>query len=135
MMLTVRIIAGLHMAVYLGIIWYGWRSYRMLRKESWLYVGGGFILLLAYRVDRFITLLGAPSPLDDATSYSTVFSFIGGLLLLIGFVKIYGENRTLTEAMKHAPVGLRAGAQSTNYWLDAFRNIVKEEVAAVKEKE
>ena len=32
MMTLIRIVAGLHLAVYLGIIWYGWQNYKPLRR-------------------------------------------------------------------------------------------------------
>ena len=132
-MLTVRVIAALHLVAYVGIIWYGWLSYRMLRKESWLYVGLGFILLLIYRVDRFLVLLLTDNPVSEMNVYGTLLAFAGALLLLSGFVKICRENREMLVKLAAAPTGLRAGAQTTDYWLDAFRKIVKEEVAALKQ--
>jgi hypothetical protein len=134
MMLTVRIIAFLHMIVYLGIIWYGWQSFRYLKNRSWLYLGLGFMLLLTYRADRFVVLIGADyDALDGTSAYSIIIAFMGALLLLLGFIRIARENKVLITALANAPIGLRAGAQTTDYWLEHFRQIVKEEVALLRE--
>jgi hypothetical protein len=97
-MTVIRIVAFLHMAVYLGIMWYGWQSYRLLRNRSWLWAGIGFMLLLAYRADRFVILL-VSDVIRDTDFYGTLISFVGGVLILIGVLRISRENKVLVTAL------------------------------------
>lgn len=124
MMTLIRIVAGLHLAVYLGIMWYGWQSYRVLRKKSWRYMGIGFTIFLIYRIDQFIEQLIANYPID---AESTFVPFIGSLFLLVAFWMLRHEHYDLIERLAERPSPLRSGAQPVEYWLNNFRVIVSEE--------
>jgi hypothetical protein len=128
MRLLIHVIAGLHLAVYLGIMWYGWQSYKLLRKKSWRYMGIGFSVLLIYRTWRFVEQLFTEQ-ISDAER--TLLPFIGAVFLLIAFRMLCSEHRNLLSLMAE-PVSLRSGAQPVEYWLSNFRTIVREEVAALR---
>lgn len=132
----VRTIAFLHLAIYLGIMWYGWQHYKLLRKRSWLFMGIGFALLLAYRVIRFVEMLVTHAPSDTER---VLLPFIGAILLLVAFRLLYGEHKHLISLMAEPFSPLKAGAQSVEYWmqesrknLDEIRKIVREEIAATR---
>lgn len=137
-MLLIRIAAGLHLAAYLGIMWYGWKSYKLLRKKSWRYMGIGFAILLLYRTRQFIAQLLVDYRLDTG---GTLFSFVGAVLLLIAFRKLWLEHQELFEKMAANPGPMRSGAQTVEFWehfaqeqtaktLDGVRTVVREEIAA-----
>lgn len=126
MMLTVRIVAFLHLAVYTGIMWYGWQSYKLLRKKSWTYMGVGFTIFLLYRVRQFIRQMIVDYPIDTE---STLIPFIASIFLLIAFRMLAGEHYGLLKTLA-VPAALRSGAQPVEYWLENFRIIVREEIAA-----
>lgn len=138
MMLLIRIVAGLHLAVYLGIMWYGWKSYKLLRKKSWRYMGIGFAILLLYRTGQFIEQLMVDYRVDTG---GTLFSFVGAVLLLVAFRMLWREHFDLLGKLVH-PEPSRAGAQSVEFWtriaekreaivLEQIRLVVREEIAAV----
>jgi hypothetical protein len=126
MRLLIHVVAGLHLAVYLGIMWYGWQSYKLLRKKSWRYMGIGFTILLIYRTWRFAEQLFT-DPLNDAER--TLLPFVGAVFLLIAFRMLCSEHKHLLSLMAE-PVSLRSGAQPVEYWLSKTRIIVREELAA-----
>lgn len=123
MMLTIRIVAFLHLAVYAGIMWYGWQSYKLLRKKSWRYMGIGFTIFLIYRMRQFGKQLLVDYPIDTET---TLIPFIGSVFLLVAFRMLSREHHGLMSLLAQ-PVSLRSGAQPVEYWLQNFRVIVSEE--------
>lgn len=127
MMSLVRIVAFLHLAVYAGIMWYGWQSYKLLRKKSWRYMGIGFTIFLIYRIGEFVKQLAADYPIDIE---STFVPFIASVFLLVAFKMLCSEHRGLINLLAE-PVSLRTGAQPVEYWLKNVRLIVKEENAEV----
>lgn len=126
MMFTVRIVAFLHLTVYLGIMWYGWQSYKLLRKKSWTYMGVGFTIFLVYRIRQFIRQMIVDYPIDTE---STLIPFIASIFLLMAFKMLSAEHHGLLKTLA-VPALLRSGAQPVEYWLENFRAIVREEVAA-----
>lgn len=134
MRLLVHIISGLHLAVYVGIMWYGWLSYKLLRKRSWMFMGIGFGVLLLYRTRRFIEQLFV-GPLGDTER--TLLPFIGAAFLLVGFRLLANEHRHFISLMAEPPAVLRSGAQPVEFWenksremMDEIREIVREEIAS-----
>lgn len=134
MMVLIRIVAGLHLAVYLGIMWYGWQSYKLLRKKSWKFMGIGFTILLLYRTRQFIEQLVGAHP--DA---ERMVPFVAAVFLLIAFRMLCEEHRHLIGLMAEPPVILRSGAQPVEFWEDKsrrmvaeFRQIIREEIAAAR---
>lgn len=134
MVTLLRIVAGLHLAVYLGIMWYGWQSYKLLQKRSWKFMGIGFFILLVYRTWRFAEELLVES-VDDAER--TLLPFVGAVFLLIAFRMLCAEHKHLISLMAQPPAILRSGAQPVEFWeeksrkmLDELRGIVREEIAA-----
>ena len=127
MRLLVHIVAGVHLAVYVGIMWYGWQSYKLLRKRSWKFMGIGFGVLLVYRTWRFAEELFAES-VNDAER--TLLPFVGAVFLLVAFRMLCEEHRHLINLMSEPPSVLRSGAQPVEYWMDNIRAIVREEIAA-----
>lgn len=126
MMTLVRIVAGLHLAVYLGIIWYGWQNYKPLRKKSWTAIGIGFVIFLLYRVSQFVQQMMVEYPTDIET---TLVPFVASLFLLVGFWIMDGETEDFLRKMAD-PRPIQSGAQPVEYWLENFRAIVREEIAA-----
>lgn len=137
MMPLIYTIASLHLIVYLGIMWFGWQSYKLLRKPSWKVMGVGFGVLLLYRIRQLIKQLTVDYPIDTET---TVMPFIGAVLLLVAFWMMSREHVQLIYKLSEPPP-LRAGAQSVEYWmhiaqdqtaktLESIRGIVREEIAA-----
>lgn len=131
MMLLIRIVAGLHLAVYLGIMWYGWQSYKLLRKKSWRFMGIGFGIFLVYRLDRFIEQLIASSPLD---AEGTLVPFIGSLFLLVAFWMLCHEHFDLIRKLADSPSPLRSGAQPVEFWKDESRKMVEELRVVMREE-
>lgn len=136
MVLTVRIVAFLHLAVYAGIMWYGWQSYKLLRKKSWRFMGIGFTIFLIYRIDQFLEQLVASRPIDTE---GTLIPFIGSLFLLVAFWMLHHEHHDLISKLADSPSPLRSGAQPVEFWIDQsrstlaeIRNIVREEIAATR---
>lgn len=134
MRLLVHIVAGLHLAVYVGIMWYGWQSYKLLRKRSWKFMGIGFFILLVYRTWRFGEQLFT-DPLNDAER--TLLPFVGAVFLLVAFRMLCEEHRHLISLMAAPPAALRSGAQPVEFWegksrqmVDELRRVVREEIAA-----
>lgn len=134
MVTLLRIVAGLHLAVYLGIMWYGWQSYKLLQKRSWKFMGIGFFILLVYRTWRFAEELLVES-VDDAER--TLLPFVGAVFLLVAFRMLCSEHKHLIGLMAQPPAILRSGAQPVEFWeeksrkmLDELRGIVREEIAA-----
>ena len=134
-MLLVRIIAGLHLFVYLGIIWYGWQNYKPLRRKSWTCIGTGFVVFLLYRVSQFIQQMMADYPVDIET---TIVPFIASLFLLIGLWIMDGETEDFVKKIV-SPSPIRSGAQPVEFWqeesrkvLQEFRQVVREEIAAAQ---
>lgn len=127
MMILVRTVAALHLAVYLGIMWYGWQSYKILRRPSWKIMGVGFTIFLIYRTRQFIRQMIVAYPIDTET---TLIPFIASIFLLVAFRMLYTEHRYLLSLMSQPLSPLQAGAQSVEYWLTNFRQIVREEIAA-----
>lgn len=134
MMTLLRIVAGLHLAVYLGIMWYGWQSYKLLRKRSWMYMGVGFFILLVYRTWRFAEELFVES-VEDAER--TLLPFAGAMFLLVAFRMLCAEHKHLISLMAAPPAMLRSGAQPVEFWedksrqmVDELRKVVREEIAA-----
>lgn len=123
MMLLIRIVAGLHLAVYLGIMWYGWQSYKLLKKKSWRFMGIGFGIFLIYRIRQFIEQMIVAYPIDTE---STLIPFIGSVFLLIAFRMLNTEHNSLMKLMAE-PTAIRSGAQPVEYWLNHIRTIVREE--------
>lgn len=128
MMLLVRIVAGLHLIVYLGIIWYGWQNYKPLRKRSWTAIGTGFVVFLLYRVSQFVQEMMVEHPTDIET---TLVPFVASLFLLAGFWIMDGETEDFLKRLAD-PRPMRSGEQPVDYWLDNFRAIVREEIAATR---
>lgn len=126
MMTLIRIVAGLHLAVYLGIIWYGWQNYKPLRKKSWTAIGIGFVIFLLYRVSQFTQQMMVEYPTDIET---TLVPFVASLFLLAGFWIMDGETEDFLRKMA-VPRPVQSGAQPVEYWLENFRAIVREEIAA-----
>lgn len=127
MMILIRIVASLHLAVYLGIMWYGWQSYRLLRKRSWRFMGIGFGILLIYRVRQLIRQVMVDYPIDTE---NTLLPFIASVFLLVAFRMLCEEHRHLINLMAEPPVVLRSGAQPVEYWIEHIRTIIREEIAA-----
>lgn len=134
MMTLVRIVASLHLAVYLGIMWYGWQSYKLLRKPSWKVMGIGFAVLLVYRLRQLARQMLVDYPID---AENTFLPFVGALFLLVAFWMLSREQHELIKKLRDSPSPLRSGAQSVEFWveksremLDQFRKIVREEIAA-----
>lgn len=127
-----RIIGFLHLAIYVGIMWWGWKSYRILRKQSWLYMGIGFTFLLLNRTAIFYQLM---TDGDGTSARSTITPFIGAVFLLIAFWKLSQEHHELIERMGSRPQRQSAGAQPVEFWQDVFRKIVSEEIAKSKQSE
>lgn len=125
MMLTVRIVAFVHLAVYLGIMWYGWQSYRLLRKRSWRFMGIGFTIFLLYRLRQFILLAAGDYRVDTE---GILIPFIASVFLLAAFKMLSTEHRHLLNIMAE-PSPLRSGAQPVEYWLAGIRTIAQEEAA------
>lgn len=130
MMTLIRIVAGLHLIVYLGIIWYGWQNYKPLRKKSWTAIGIGFVIFLLYRVSQFIQEMMVQSPSDIET---TLVPFFASLFLLAGFWIMDGETEDFLKKMAD-PGPTRSGAQPVEYWLENLRTIVREEVTEALNK-
>jgi hypothetical protein len=138
MIILIHIVAALHLAVYLGIMYYGWQSYKLLRKRSWRFMGVGFTVLLVYRTWRFVEQLFTEH-VNDAEG--TLLPFIGALFLLIAFWMLCHEHRDLINKLTESPSPLRSGAQPVEFWkeesrkaLIEFRAIVREEIAAASGK-
>ena len=138
MMLLIRVAAFLHLAAYLGIMWYGWKSYKLLQKKSWRYMAIGFAVLLLYRLRQAIAQLLVDYRIDTG---GTLLSFIGAVFLLLAFRMLWFEHRELIEKLSSDPGPSRAGAQSVEYWMrvaeqqaiktiEDFRQVVREEIAA-----
>lgn len=125
-MLLVRIVAGLHLIVYLGIIWYGWQNYKPLRKKSWTSIGIGFVIFLLYRVSQFTQEMMVEHPTDIETTF---VPFVASLFLLVGFWIMDGETEDFLKKLAD-PRPVQSGAQPVEYWLENFRTIVREEIAA-----
>ena len=132
-MLTVRIVAFLHLAVYAGIMWYGWQSYKLLRRRSWTYMGIGFAIFLLYRLRQFLLLAVIDHPVE---AESIVVPFIASVFLLAAFWMLSDEHRHLLNIMAE-PSPLRSGAQPVEFWqaesrkvLEDFRVVVREEIKA-----
>jgi hypothetical protein len=123
-MFLIRTIASLHLLVYLGIMWYGWKSYKLLRKPSWKVMGIGFGVLLLYRTRQLVRQVSISYPIDTET---TVLPFIGAVLLLIAFWMMSKEHLELIRKLSE-PLSLRSGAQPVEYWLGNLRTIVREEI-------
>lgn len=96
-MIIVRIVAFLHLAVYLGIMWYGWQSYKLLRKPSWKIMGIGFAVLLIYRVRQFIRQMITDYAID---AENTLLPFIGAVLLLVAFRMLSKEHARLLSKLR-----------------------------------
>lgn len=133
-MLLVRGVAFLHLLVYVGIMWYGWQSYKLLRKRSWKFMGIGFAIFLIYRIRQFIRQVIIDYPIDPE---STLLPFIASVLLLVAFRMLCEEHKYLINMMTVPPVILRSGAQPVEFWEDKsrkmveeLRKIVREEIAA-----
>lgn len=126
MMLLIRVVAGLHLAVYVAIIWYGWQNYKPLRKKSWTAIGTGFLIFLLYRVSQFTQEMMVEHPTDIET---TLVPFVASLFLLAGFWIMNGETEDFLKRMAD-PRPAQSGAQSVEYWLEKVRTIVREELAA-----
>lgn len=126
MMTFIRIVAGLHLAVYLGIIWYGWQNYKPLRKKSWTAIGIGFVIFLLYRVSRFTQEIMVEQPTDIET---TLVPFVASLFLLAGFWIMDGETEDFLRKMA-VPRPVQSGAQPVEYWMEHIRTIIREEIAA-----
>lgn len=130
MMTLVRIVAFLHLAVYLGIMWYGWQSYKLLRKKSWRFMGIGFTIFLLYRIRQFITQVIVDYPIDTG---GTLVPFIASLFLLVAFWMLSHEQIDLIKKLADSPSPLRSGARPVEYWLKEIRQIFREEVVAMRE--
>lgn len=128
MMIFVRVVAVLHLAAYLGIMWYGWQSYKLLRKPSWKVMGIGFAILLLYRVRQLARQVVVDYPIDTE---NTVLPFIGAIFLLIAFRMLCAEHHVLIKKLVQ-PLPLLSGAQPIEFWQNAFRVIVREELANAK---
>lgn len=134
-MLLVRTVAGLHLLVYLGIIWYGWQNWKPLRRKSWTWIGIGFVIFLLYRVSQFWQQLVAEQPINTET---TLVPFVASLFLLVGFWIMDGETEDfLAKVVNPGPV--RSGAQTVEFWkeesrktLEQIRLIVREEIASTR---
>lgn len=125
-------VAFLHMIVYGGIMWWGWKSYRMWRKRSGLYILIGFAFLLLNRVGLFYLMM-ANGGAGDAKG--TISAFIGGVVLLVAFWKTSEENDDLIQKLGSRPARASAGAQPVEFWENLFRKIVSEEIAKSKQAE
>lgn len=126
-MLLIRIVAGLHLAVYVGIMWYGWQSYKLLQKKSWRYMGVGFFVLLLYRSRQFVEQLLVDYHVDTG---GTLFSFVGAVFLLVAFKMLWREHHDLINKLATVPGPIKSGAQPVEFWLKEIRVIVREEIAA-----
>lgn len=125
MMWFLRAVAFLHMLIYMGIMWWGWKSYRILRKRSWLYMGIGFTFLLLNRTGLFYLLMTNG---DGASARGTITPFIGAIFLLIAFWKLSEEHHDLIERMGSRPPRSSAGAQPVEFWEGTIRKVVREEL-------
>ena len=90
-------------------------------------MGIGFTVFLIYRTRQFIRQMITDYPIDTET---TLIPFIASVFLLVAFGMLYTEHKHLLSLMVQPPSPLRAGAQSVEYWLTNFRQIVREEIAA-----
>lgn len=125
-LLTVQIIAFLHLLVYVGVMWYCWRNYKLTPKRSWMVMAIGFLLLLMGRVNTFYFLMQGDTLQPDAKSVGT--PFIGGILILIAFWMLGNEHRELFTKMGQRPLERNAGTQPVEFWLEHVRVIVREEL-------
>lgn len=130
MMLLINVVASLHLVVYLGIMWYGWQSYKLLRKPSWKVMGIGFGVLLVYRIRQLVKQLAVDYPLDTE---ATLIPFIGAVLLLVAFWMMSREHVGLIHKLSE-PQAPRSGAQPVDYWLKNIRSIVREELERRSDK-
>ena len=130
MMTLIRIVAGLHLAVYLGIIWYGWQNYKPLRKKSWTWIGIAFVIFLLYRVSQFVQEMMVEHPTDVET---TLVPFVASLFLLVGFWIMDGETEDFLRKLAD-PGPARSGAQSVEYWKEESRKMVEELRVVIREE-
>lgn len=134
----IRIIAFIHMLLYMGIMWWGWQSYKLLQKRSWLYMGVGFGVLLIFRTEQFYALMTHSA--DDVHTgarlmWETFTPFIGAGFLILSFWRLSYEHQKLIDRLRsHRPTELSAGDQPVEFWEGVFRKIVSEEVAKIKLK-
>lgn len=125
MMWFLRIIGFLHLAIYVGIMWWGWKSYRILRKKSWLYMGIGFCFLLLNRTGLFFQLM---TDGGEVTTRGTITPFIGAVFLLVAFWTLSEEHHELIERMGSRPPRQSAGAQPVEFWENTVRRVIREEL-------
>lgn len=126
-MWLIKTVAFLHTLVYLGIMWRGWMSYRILRNRSWLLMGMGFFVLLVYRAERLIQIWALPeiSDLNEMNITGTLLPFLGALLLLVAFWKLSLEMQRIGLRLEgESPSGARPVAE----WEERIRRIVSEEI-------
>lgn len=128
-LLLVRITALLHLLVYIGIMWYGWKSYKLLRKRSWFIMGVGFLVLLAYRAERFyeLMLLTSIQEVNVMNVSDTLTPFVGAVFLLAAFKMQNGEYKALFQRLLQRPVP-RSGELPPDFWRREFREAVRDTV-------
>lgn len=129
MMITAATIAFIHVVMYAVIIWLGWRSYRVLRKRSGLYIGIGFLFFFGYRLWRLISLLALGYMPEDQGGFDTAALFVGTGFLVGGFWMLQEENEALLQKLKIQPVP-SAGDLSPEYWPPVFEKAAERAVRA-----
>lgn len=125
-LLLARIIAFLHLVAYVGIMWYGWKSYKLLRKRSWFIMGVGFLVLLVYRTERFYTLL-TETNIQELSLSDTLTPFMGAVFLMVAFGMLNGEHKTLFQKLLQRPVP-RSGELPPDYWQREFRQSIRDTI-------
>lgn len=128
-LLLVRIIALLHLLVYIGIMWYGWKSYKILRKRSWFIMGMGFLILLAYRTERSYEMLMVTGvqELNIMNLSDTLTPFVGAVFLLVAFGMQNDEHRTLFQRLLHRPIP-RSGELPPDFWRKEFDEAIRRNI-------
>lgn len=129
MMFLIRAVTLLHLAVYSGIMWYGWQSYKLLRKPSWKVMGVGFAVLLVYRARQLVRQMMVDYPID---AENTFLPFFGAVFLLVAFWMLSREHAALIAKLAE-PLSLRSGTQPVEYWLGHFDE-VKKALKRIEEK-
>lgn len=129
-LLLVRIIGLLHLLVYIGIMWYGWKSYKLLRKRSWFMMGIGFVILLAYRSERFYELMVVTDSLQELNIMNlsgTLTPFVGAVFLLIAFALQNDEYKKLFQKLLIRPVP-RSGELPPDFWRSEFDKSIRRNI-------
>lgn len=99
MAMAIPIAQVLHLLIYVGIMWYGWQSYKTLRKQSWTYLGMGFAVLTLYRLWKLLEHL-APELFPINKAVDTIWPLIGAALSLVAFYFMRKEDLNLIKRLR-----------------------------------